>query len=136
VRQQQRRLAAFSGLHAADGGVSAAVTPEQLGPDEEGVTDSAFDEEQSSSMAAFEEEQISREMEEVLQAIDAQQQQQAATTARRVSAVEAQQGQQREGGYDGGQSEDHSDAQTSQAPYTDVDEGWDGVDAGEGLLST
>jgi hypothetical protein len=87
MRQQQRRLSAFAGLEAAGG--AAAGPEQQLAADaaagvEGGVDDSAYEEDLGDSMMR----QISQEMEEVLQAIDAQQQQDAATAVSVVQQVQ------------------------------------------------
>lgn len=139
--QPQRRLSAFSAM-PTDPATAAGLAQEQQllagGAGEEGVvTDSAYEEELDTSIMR----QISQEMEEVLQAIDAQQQKDAQAAVASIAEVQqagglsvlqdaaataAGQGEYDE--YDGAQSEYQSDAPTSHTPYTDV---WDGEDEGE-----
>lgn len=140
MRQQQRRLSAFSTL-PIDPASGADLAQEQLaaaGLGENGVvTDSAYEEELETNMMR----QISQEMEEVLQAIDAQQKQDAQAAVASISEVQQAGGlgalypgeaagdaQYEYEDYDGAQSDYQSDAHTSHTPYTDV---WDGEEEGE-----
>jgi hypothetical protein len=139
MRQQQRRLSALSALPVDP---AAEVSQEQLaaaGLGEDGVvTDSAYEEELENSMMR----QISQEMEEVLQAIDAEQKRDAQAAEAAIIAVQqegglgaqyprqawgaAQDEQDEDQEYDGAQSDYQSDVHTSYTPYRDV---WDAEDA-------
>jgi hypothetical protein len=142
MRQQQRRLSAFSTL-PIDPAAAAGLAQEQLaasGLGEDGVvTDSAYEEELGSNLMR----QISQEMDEVLQAIDTLQKQDA--RAAMLTIAEVQQGvglgalypaeawgAAEDEDYDGAQSDYQSDAHTSRTPYTDV---WDVDEEGERVQS-
>jgi len=149
LRQQQRRLSTFAGLSPDTGAAGAALEQQQgeAGSFVAGVgaagdaaaalyDDSAYEEELGGNMLR---RQISREMDEVLEAIDAQQQQDAAAAVTTIAEVQqaAVLDVLREAAVAAGHgcadedecllSDYQSEAHTSHTPYTD---GWDGQDDG------
>lgn len=165
LRQQQRRLSTFAGL-SPDTGAAGAALEQQLGEAGSFVAglasagdaaadaaaaaaalydDSAYEEDLGGNMLR---RQISREMDEVLEAIDAQQQQDAAAAVATIAEVQqaAVLDVVREAAVAAGHccadedecllSDYQSEAHTSHTPYTN---GWDGQDddgQDEGEFST